>query len=269
MGRILRNEQCPECAKNGADTRGDNLVRYQDGGAFCFACRYHEKQTSFMTHEPPTKTPLPRLVPELDKWAPKNLAWLRKYLNDEEIEGWFEYAPDLDRHVFFLDFTKPDGEEEFYWEARAVDKPGEPKVKSHGTKPYFPIYHGADGVGKDHLVIVEDVVSSIKLARHFNTLPLFGCYCPNEWIVAIHRNTFFKKVVIWLDSDKLPVAMELLKKLRYLKPTTVVHTPKDPKDYDNEEFLSLVMDEPLEPQPTMTQIAEKMKSTFSNSWYGG
>lgn len=34
-------ERCPECASQGKDTSADNLVRYPDGGAHCFACGYH------------------------------------------------------------------------------------------------------------------------------------------------------------------------------------------------------------------------------------
>lgn len=39
---VVRREQCPSCAANGNDNKGDNLVRYDDGHAHCFACGYHE-----------------------------------------------------------------------------------------------------------------------------------------------------------------------------------------------------------------------------------
>lgn len=32
------NEPCPKCQANGADNSGDNLVRYDDGHGYCFAC---------------------------------------------------------------------------------------------------------------------------------------------------------------------------------------------------------------------------------------
>lgn len=43
MAEVVGNEQCPSCADRGGDTSGDNLVRYSDGGAHCFACGYHQK----------------------------------------------------------------------------------------------------------------------------------------------------------------------------------------------------------------------------------
>ena len=35
------HEQCPECAKRGNDTSGDNLGVFTDGHKFCFCCQYY------------------------------------------------------------------------------------------------------------------------------------------------------------------------------------------------------------------------------------
>ena len=34
-------EACPKCREAGGDTKGDNLIVYQDGAAHCFACGHH------------------------------------------------------------------------------------------------------------------------------------------------------------------------------------------------------------------------------------
>lgn len=39
---LLHHERCPACTENGGDWDGDNLGRYSDGHAFCFACSYYE-----------------------------------------------------------------------------------------------------------------------------------------------------------------------------------------------------------------------------------
>lgn len=39
---VVSREQCPQCAEQGGDAKGDNLARYADGHAHCFACDYHE-----------------------------------------------------------------------------------------------------------------------------------------------------------------------------------------------------------------------------------
>lgn len=39
----IGKERCPQCAKQGGDTKGDNLASYDDGHKFCFACGHYEK----------------------------------------------------------------------------------------------------------------------------------------------------------------------------------------------------------------------------------
>ena len=34
---VVGREACPKCRENGRDNSGDNLARYSNGGAYCFA----------------------------------------------------------------------------------------------------------------------------------------------------------------------------------------------------------------------------------------
>ena len=43
MAECVGKEPCPQCRENGGDTSGDNLARYDDGGAYCFKCMYTER----------------------------------------------------------------------------------------------------------------------------------------------------------------------------------------------------------------------------------
>ncbi len=43
MGTVVGKEACPICRENGHDHSGDNLVRYDDGSAYCFACGHKER----------------------------------------------------------------------------------------------------------------------------------------------------------------------------------------------------------------------------------
>lgn len=43
MSEVIGKEACPECRRNGGDSSGDNLARYEDTGAHCFACGYNER----------------------------------------------------------------------------------------------------------------------------------------------------------------------------------------------------------------------------------
>lgn len=39
---VVGREQCPDCVAQGNDAKGDNLARYADNHAHCYACDYHE-----------------------------------------------------------------------------------------------------------------------------------------------------------------------------------------------------------------------------------
>src|ERR1700761_45270 len=40
--KAIGKEQCPACAERGLDTSGDNLIVYDDGHKYCFACAHFE-----------------------------------------------------------------------------------------------------------------------------------------------------------------------------------------------------------------------------------
>lgn len=104
----------------------------------------------------------------------------------------------------------------------------------HGKKPF--ILFG----GVDPIVVVEDVVSAIKVGRVGTGLPLFGSHMPPDWIARLVR--LRPKVAVWLDPDKVLEARKLAKKIGLLLPETrTVETEMDPKDYSTEqikEFLA-------------------------------
>ena len=49
MSDVEGKEACPQCREKGGDSSGDNLARYTDGGAYCFACGYSERQSGEST----------------------------------------------------------------------------------------------------------------------------------------------------------------------------------------------------------------------------
>ena len=40
---VIGRAPCPECRSQGGDSRGDNLVQYDDGHAYCYSCGYLER----------------------------------------------------------------------------------------------------------------------------------------------------------------------------------------------------------------------------------
>ena len=273
----VRKEPCPECRKIGRDRSGDNFARYAHGGGVCYACGYREKADK----TPYQMEPLKQWYPpedETDVLPPQNYLWLRQYLTDEEIEGFFTYSPSYERHIFHY---RP-GEPDYYWEGRSVYKEGltickachgsgessagtqchpckgtgfvkVSKVLSHGQKPdkFWLGPWKETGV----LIYVEDIVSAIKVSRFWGACPLFGSHFP-----AIRskqaNDERVKCVIFWLDPDKRMEAMRYAKIQSHFKPSGVIFSDKDPKactdQYIREEVSEVVNSVVKLPQLTTT-----------------
>jgi len=61
--KLLRKEQCPDCAKNNKDLSKDNLAVYSDGQTHCFSCGKH----GYVTHT--TNKPIQIKEKDDDSWV--------------------------------------------------------------------------------------------------------------------------------------------------------------------------------------------------------
>ena len=52
---VVGREACPKCRANGNDNSGDNLARYSNGGAYCFACEHWERGDGSVSEQPAKK----------------------------------------------------------------------------------------------------------------------------------------------------------------------------------------------------------------------
>tara|TARA_Y100001938_G_C8101022_1_gene441747 strand:- start:10348 stop:12069 length:1722 start_codon:yes stop_codon:yes gene_type:complete len=57
MSKVVSRARCPKCAAAGNDTSGDNLAVYEDGGKYCFACKYIERGVKAIVSNKPDETP--------------------------------------------------------------------------------------------------------------------------------------------------------------------------------------------------------------------
>ena len=51
MGNIIRNEPCMECRKGGHDKSGDHLMRFDDGGGYCYRKQFHKDGKTYYEAE--------------------------------------------------------------------------------------------------------------------------------------------------------------------------------------------------------------------------
>lgn len=220
---FLRHEACPNCRSLGKDREGNNLARYSNGSAFCFSCRHTEWPDKYVPsrHREGGREKPKDLTQVLRR---ENRDWLAQYLTDEEIGEHFTYSPSIDRHIF------QDGS---YWEARSVIGK-QPKTLSHGDKPFILFGSG------DPIIVVEDVVSAIKVGRVCTAIPLFGNSLPPEWMVRIAKLRP-QHVGIWLDSNMVGQSRKLVKKFNLLAPISgTIETELDPKCYSTEQIKEIL-----------------------------
>lgn len=109
-------------------------------------------------------------------------------------------------------------------EARAFDG-RKPKTISHGQKTLLVMGEGTP------VVLVEDILSAIRVGRVTSAVSLFGSHIPKDWIPLLTRLS--REYILWLDEDKYAESLKQARMLRTLGlNATVVRTPEDPKAYD-------------------------------------
>jgi hypothetical protein len=195
--KVIGKTRCPNCAKKGADTRGDNLIKYSDGGSYCFACGFHSGGTKklFERYEqPPPNVDTIRPMPEdVERLTAKHAGWhwLNQYLKIlpqdllwSSSQQWLIFPYRRDGQLFA-------------WQARNFNEVG-PKWLTFGsvTDDLYIL-----GDQRTPPFLVEDIVSAIKIKQAGGTaIPLFNCTIGLERTRKLIAR--FKLVSLWLDPDK-------------------------------------------------------------------
>jgi hypothetical protein len=170
------------------------------------------------------------------------LAWLAKYnvtTAERDFYG-FGYSSRYNRLVLPLfNMSGLIG-----WQGRALGKitSDYPKymtfVNGHQPRFWFDSRHGINThreyEDRLKIVLVEDIVSAVKVGRQYRTLGLIGSYIREEmivWFLKVHKLLPNFKIYIWLDPDKHTEAHLYAGKLRkYGLNAVVVSTACDPKE---------------------------------------
>lgn len=226
--KVIGKTRCSNCAKKGADTRGDNLIKYSDGGTYCFACGFHSNGSKTFyrrTKEPTTEVidtvrPMPE---DIEPLTAKHAGWhwLKQYLDLipnnllwSSSQQWLIF-PYMKKGVLFA------------WQARSLT--------GHGPKwlTFGPVADTLYILGDQTTppILVEDIVSAIKIKQAGGTaIPLFGC------TIGLKRSqkliARFKLVSLWLDPDKRKeTVLEAHKAFKLGLHMKVMLSNADPKEH--------------------------------------
>lgn len=222
VSKLVRHTACPKCGSR------DNLAEYTDGHAWCFGCRFHRKKkfTALLAEDASVSAeklwPLPSDTTK--EIGATGWIWLKKYgimLSETQNYRW------SDSRQWLIYLIEDDA-----WQARMFSPEIKRKYLSRGN--LSDILHIIPYKDNDEIILCEDVVSAIKIGRQTNAMPIWGSNIALKTIVRL--STRFKRLGIWLDSDKKQESFKSASRASQLPFDNVktIISELDPKCYSDE-----------------------------------
>lgn len=254
MAIFIRHTGCDRCGSS------DALAHYSDGSSYCFSCGVPSGAT----------TPgFVRRIEEDDEQVvpPHDLSldfplWVFQWIDptnlkiEELIKNGYFFSQSTGQLVRL--FYQDNGEglpvaarrRASAFETRRNNQTARvPKSQFFGSKAETTgivqahrnlQQQAQDEVGSrqetDSCIIVEDSLSAIKCGRHFDSFPLFGSTISRNKLARIVKP--YKRVYVWLDSDKLNNARQIADQVKMLgKESQVIYTELDPKYLNVKDYV--------------------------------
>jgi len=232
---VIKKTRCPNCAKRGKDRHGDNLILYQDGGEHCFSCGYHKPNQNKVKPTQPlqaSKKDLVTLPYDLNTdIPPKALSWLSRYhiTWQDIIDNNILWSESKKLLVFPLDNA---------WQGRYFgDHPTHPKWFNQGELDDLLYIKGK--ITQDNtIILVEDIVSSIRVAKLTPSIALFKAKISIPKLNQLKE--FNNTICWWLDKDKQKEAAKQAIRASSLGINIkLIVTELDPKCYTEKEIKNI------------------------------
>lgn len=247
--RIEKRGNCPFCD----DTKGHLYQNTETECWICFKCGKSGKgdlpSVDWIDERQVDKSTViseDKANPTLRQWyrpiGPEDIYALQ-YLKEHHI------SPDVaDKYgvgLFgsFLVFPVMVGKRIVFYQTRHLTKK---KFKNHGNRSWaLPIYDCAleyTGVR----IIVESIVSALRLCRFFPTIALCGKQASHMQITKLRQLCYKKQALIWLDAvDSVSETTKLILQLREWCKARGVFTPigekgVDPCDLSDSTIISIL-----------------------------
>lgn len=248
MSKLIKsNQPCHVCGSS------DARAFYEDG-EYCFSC------TDRVGHVPTlkelfskteslslTKKDMRTLPSDMVHAFPTEpLKWLRKFgITDFEIHrnniGW---SPSLEWIIFPI-YDDEDSTKVVAWEVRNFSDAG-PKSLFYGSKKdviHIISYNKLETVNT--IVIVEDIISSIKVGRVYPCLCLFGSEIDTMTLIKLKKMVegwdLPPHLTLWLDPDKLDQSLKIGQQAFFVGfDVSIVYTIQDPKYHDADKIKTTI-----------------------------
>ena len=242
--KVVYRQTCPNCKSQGKDRHGDNLAVYDDGHKWCYSCSYHESASG-----------LSRILKmgeqqhvgnlRLPEDATKQIAfpgmqWLSQYeiTRDEIKEFGLLWSPSRK----WLLFPVYSGNDILLMYQARTFTDNFPKYLTFGQpeKTVNILHQKKDYDDEGNVVVVEDIISAIKVGRTFSAMPLYGSFLSQEKLNKLMYSRV-TNLIFWLDYDKHRDSLQLAQKTKaYGFQTSLLVTAKDPKEYNDSEICDFI-----------------------------
>lgn len=223
----LRHEACPECRKIGNDRSGNNLGVYSDGHSYCYRCGYHSNRTRVTNTTTSSLSHTIVLPADVTTELPYEARqWLNKYeLTRLDISRNHVMWSEKYSRIVFPYFNET---ELLAWQGRYI---GEDKTKAKwfSQGKIHEIIHPLQ-VKNRFAILVEDIVSAIKVSKICGAIPIFGSSVSTKQILRL--KSIVDEVWFWLDPDMRGKSLKLAHISNTLGLTArTIFSDKDPKEH--------------------------------------
>lgn len=251
MSKFLHHEGCPDCLSNGKDRDQNNLGVWDDGHKWCFSCGYHsipKKDNNYVRQKLTTDAKeISGISVNLPSDAGRDLAleaviWIRKYDLTIEDVRLHNFLWSQSRRILVMPVYEKHTRKPLYWQGKHFNEEIAAKMKyqTFGA-PGDHIEEVGNREGET-IVLVEDKLSAIKVARVNTAMPLYGSNLNLKQAIMLAAR--YQQCVIWLDRDKLSASIEMKDWLSvYFEHVKIVSTERDPKEYDEQNIQNAILPE--------------------------
>lgn len=241
---VISKERCPKCKALGNDTAGDNLAVYSDGHTYCYGCGYGNntkkqisksitKSIQYDFQIPDDASPDIPFTPM--EWLKNECHFTIQNIIDNKIlwsnmYNWLIFPIELTGTSICVGFQARNFNKEkpYKWFSKFAKKD---LLKVYSPKKYIP-----------KLVLVEDIISSIRVAEHIPSAPIFGCVISDTILMTI-KDLKLDNLIIWLDEDKRKEALRFAQRARELGINTrCIYTDIDPKCHTFAQLKEILND---------------------------
>jgi len=252
MGQKTRRD-CPSCGENTNTNAAIVNHAHKGYSLYCNACGYNP----FVSKGRLTLEDL-KEIKELDnraKTTHKSMSLPKDFTKDIPIEGrlwlyksgitpevWERYGIGYSEYYRRVILPVYDKGKLIWYQGRAVyDKPSIKYSQPKQDKKHV-LYRGhGDACSYTTAIIVEDILSAIRVGKHIDTYSLLGTKITDEQSLVLSK---YNRVVTWLDGDKAgrQGAYKIRRSLALVTETGNIATTKDPKYYSDEDILTILKD---------------------------